>query len=94
MTAKPLQEVRSVHARLYQAQQLLADVRCRLWPADAPLRGTALIPGHRDWLLLGTLLLTLSSGERYRVVPTSLDQSASGESLLTFCVGLQIAPTN
>jgi hypothetical protein len=92
MTVQPSKDVRNVHAKLYQAQHLIADVLCQLWPAEAPLRGTALIPGRPDLLFLGTLLLDLSSGERYRVVPTTLDGTASGDSRLSFCVGLKITP--
>ena len=93
MTAKPLQEVRNVRAKLYQAQHFLGDALCQLWPADAPLRGTAILPGKSNLLFLGTLLLALSSGERYRVVPTTLDLTAEGDSQLSFCVGFKVAPS-
>jgi hypothetical protein len=92
MTAKPLQDARRVGAKLYQAQHLLADVLCQLWPADAPLRGIALIAGKPNSLFVGTLLLALNSGERYRVIPTTLDLTDSGDCWLSFCVGLRITP--
>jgi hypothetical protein len=87
MTTHRPNEAFNRRAQLYQAGRLLADVECKLWPPDAPLHGAALVPGQPDRLWLGTLLLAMRSGERYRIIPTALDQVPRGESVLTFGVG-------
>jgi hypothetical protein len=87
VTTAPLQDPINLRAFLFQGSRLLAIVRCRLSPAEAPAYGMALVPDDRDWLALGPLTLLLQrSGQRYEIVPTKVEPAAGLPSLLRFRV--------
>ena len=76
----------TLSARLYQADRLLAEVKCALWPADAPVQGIALVPDNQKWLMLGTLTLAVHHGQEYRITAAKLDHRDGKVALLRFFV--------
>ena len=86
MTTEPLKEPFRTRAQLFLGDRLLANIRCRLSPPNAPVQGLALVPDDRDWLALGTLTLLLRSGKQYRIIPTRLEKAQGVPSLLRFDV--------
>lgn len=86
MTTEPLKDPLNQRGTLYQGERFLANVRCVLSPAEAPVRGLAEVPDDVAWLNLGTLTLALRNGRRYQITPAKLDRAEGAPSLLRFFV--------
>jgi hypothetical protein len=85
MTTFPLTEPFRLRAALFLGDQLLATIRCRLYPSNVPVAGMAVVPDNRDWLWLGPLTLVVQrNGRQYQIVPTKLERAAGAPCLLTF----------
>jgi hypothetical protein len=86
LTTVPLKGPLNLRGTLYQADRFLAMVRCQLLPTDVPVRGLALVPEGPDWLNMSPLMLELSNGKRYEIIPAKLEHDPGALALLRFYV--------
>jgi hypothetical protein len=75
MTTVPMRNPFPQSAYLYDGQQLVTLIRCKLSPWGVPAWGGAQVPEGRDWL-----------AHTDRIVPTKLDRAPDARAVLHFGV--------